>query len=105
MYCIQLANRLATGAKDWADLFALYNSGTHNNQWIVVDYKKYKNEDTLTADTVWMVETMPRIVEAADVTFTLLTTQGYVPSYNIPYFPYIFQVRGHALLLLFCWWL
>lgn len=28
-------------ADEWADLFARENSGTHNNQWIVVDYKQF----------------------------------------------------------------
>ena len=34
-----LANRMADTGKKWAEVFAMENSGTQNNQWMVVDYK------------------------------------------------------------------
>lgn len=37
-----VANRLATDGKSWSDIFQQYNSGTYNNQWMVVDYNKFK---------------------------------------------------------------
>ena len=36
---VTVANRGATTAKDWHDIFYQYNSGTYNNQWMTVDYK------------------------------------------------------------------
>jgi len=42
-----------------------------------------------------MVEQMPGFIEKADVTFTLLQSQLYVPSYNVPYFPSIFNLSGY----------
>jgi hypothetical protein len=39
---------------------------------------------------------MPGVIAAADVTHTLLESQLYVPSYNIPYFPAIFNLSGYG---------
>lgn len=35
-----VANRLATDGTEWADIFSKFNSGTYNNQWMIVDYNK-----------------------------------------------------------------
>lgn len=37
-----VANRLAEDGKSWTDFFSMHNSGTYNNQWMVVDYKLFK---------------------------------------------------------------
>ncbi|XP_052420567.1 putative phospholipase B-like 2 isoform X2 [Carassius gibelio] len=36
-----VANRLAPSGRAWTDIFSKYNSGTYNNQWMVVDYKAF----------------------------------------------------------------
>lgn len=38
---VTVATRLATTGNQWMKYFAEYNSGTYNNQWMVVDYKLY----------------------------------------------------------------
>jgi len=38
-----LANRLATNGESWFSIFGTFNSGTYNNQWIVVDYNQWSN--------------------------------------------------------------
>ena len=35
-----VANRLSRTGASWAQIFEVYNSGTYNNQWMVVDYKQ-----------------------------------------------------------------
>ncbi|KAJ6642328.1 putative phospholipase B-like 2, partial [Pseudolycoriella hygida] len=35
-----VANRLATNGNKWASIFTEFNSGTYNNQWMIVDYNK-----------------------------------------------------------------
>ncbi|MEJ1282006.1 phospholipase B domain containing 2 [Cricetulus griseus] len=36
-----VANRLALDGATWADIFKQFNSGTYNNQWMIVDYKAF----------------------------------------------------------------
>ena len=60
-----VANRLANSAAEWVDLFSPHNSGTYNNEWFVVDYKKVP----LTAeekDVVWILDQAPGKVLSQD---------------------------------------
>jgi hypothetical protein len=92
----QVANRMSSRGREWWHLFARHNSGTHNNQWIVTDYKLFKaGEKKLNQDLVWMIEQMGPYMDAADVTADLLAKNFIVPSFNIPYFPKIFNVSGY----------
>jgi hypothetical protein len=92
---VMVANRLAGSASDWAEIFATYNSGTYTNQWIVVDYKKYKaGSHTLAPDTVWLLETIPGYAIRADVT-AMVQQQGYFGSYNTWYFPFVWTIAGY----------
>ena len=36
-YPIQVANLGADSGEEWVDLFKAYNSGTYNNQWMILD--------------------------------------------------------------------
>jgi len=89
---------LAKSADEWVNWFSRYNSGTHNNQWIAVDYKKIQPKNPgvpLVPNTVWLLDQMGPYIEAADVTFSLLQKNLIVPSFNIPYFPFIFNISGY----------
>merc|ERR1719341_1747539 len=37
---VMAANRLARDGKEWTDITSQFNSGTYNNQWMVVDMSK-----------------------------------------------------------------
>ena len=37
-----VANRLAQTGEEWAVIFRQFNSGTYNNQWMIVDYGHFK---------------------------------------------------------------
>jgi len=88
-----LANRLATGGSAWNTIFSKYNSGTYNNQWIVVDYKAWNASSD--SDVLWIVEQIPGYIEGADLT-SVFAENGYWASYNIPYFQYIYDISGYT---------
>ena len=38
---IIVSNRLASSGQEWIDKFFIYNDGTYNNQWMIVDFKQF----------------------------------------------------------------
>ena len=89
-----IANRLAIDAKGWTELFARYNSGTYNNQFIILDLKLIDLELKVIKDNAfWIIEQIPGYTEAADMTQIL--RYGYWPSYNSPYFQTIRELSGY----------
>ncbi|XP_043218536.1 putative phospholipase B-like 2 [Amphibalanus amphitrite] len=96
---VLVANNLATSGEEWTDVFGRHNSGTYNNQWMVVDYKRFKSGDmALRPGLLWILEQIPGTVMAEDVT-GVLQSQQYWPSYNSPYFPEIFNMSGNPELV------
>ncbi|KAM7391879.1 hypothetical protein PAMP_022529 [Pampus punctatissimus] len=89
-----VANRLATTGKEWADIFSKYNSGTYNNQWMIVDYNHFTPGKTdINEDLFVVLEQIPGLVVYTDKTQELLK-KGYWASYNIPYYEEIFNASG-----------
>ncbi|XP_042871077.1 putative phospholipase B-like 2 [Penaeus japonicus] len=88
-----VANRLATDGKSWADFFSMHNSGTYNNQWMVVDYKLFKPRNHIKPNTLWVLEQLPGLVKSGDQSH-ILRSQSYWPSYNVPFYPEIFNMSG-----------
>ncbi|XP_063605889.1 putative phospholipase B-like 2 isoform X2 [Penaeus indicus] len=88
-----VANRLATDGKSWANFFSMHNSGTYNNQWMVVDYKLFKPRKQIKPNTLWVLEQLPGIVQSGDQSH-FLRSRSYWPSYNVPFYPEIFNMSG-----------
>ncbi|XP_056274804.1 putative phospholipase B-like 2 [Pseudoliparis swirei] len=89
-----VANRLAATAKEWAEIFSQYNSGTYNNQWMIVDYNHFTPGRTDIKEELFVVlEQIPGRVVYSDKTQELLE-KGYWASYNIPYYVDIFNASG-----------
>lgn len=86
-----ISNRHAKDGKEWCLTFQKHNSGTYNNQWMVVDYNKFNSgsQDQI----LHVLEQLPGEVQYSDMTKTLLQT-SYWGSYNIPYFPKIYNDSG-----------
>lgn len=81
-----IANRLASNGAEWAGLFAHYNSGTYNNQWMIVDYNRFDpNAKTLKPGTLTLFEQIPGFTKSMDVT-SVLQKERYWASYNRPFF-------------------
>lgn len=63
-----IANRLADSGEAWCNIFKKYNSGTYNNQWMVVDYKKFKpGKSNKKSGLLWVIEQVPGNVEMEDM--------------------------------------
>jgi hypothetical protein len=89
-----IANRLAPNALDWCEIFKEYNSGTYNNQWMVLDYNRFTpGVPHLRPGTFYVLEQMPGKVEYKDMS-ARLQQEKYWASYNIPYFPDIYEQSG-----------
>lgn len=86
-----VASRLATTGSEWVTIFSKKNSGTYNNQWIVLDYKLFSPGSPVVNDTLWILEQMPGITRQKDVSDVLRKNQ-YWPSYNVAYFDDIFNI-------------
>jgi len=89
---IIVANRMARDGKEWVQIFSNYNSGTYNNQWIIVDYELFTPYLPLRDGLLTIAEQIPNLVKSADVTSYL--RNGYWPSFNIPFFKEIFDASG-----------
>jgi len=89
-----VANRMAETGREWLDFFGLYNSGTYNNQWMVVDYKLFTPGKPLRPGTLYVGEQIPGYLVSEDVTH-VVTSKGYWASYNIPYFPFVYDISGY----------
>ncbi|EAN81944.1 putative lysosomal/endosomal membrane protein p67 [Trypanosoma cruzi] len=97
---VMIANFLATDSPSWVKYFSLNNSGTYNNQWMVLNMAAVANPKTpMPANTFWVAEqlpgsTYPLGVTAADMT-EHLNKYGYWASYNIPYFENVYEISGY----------
>nr|XP_033813351.1 putative phospholipase B-like 2 [Geotrypetes seraphini] len=88
-----VANRLAKGGAEWASIFKKFNSGTYNNQWMIVDYNYFHPGVRVQQNLLTVLEQIPGLVVVADKSEELFQ-QGYWASYNIPYFEDIFTASG-----------
>lgn len=80
-----VSNMLAVTGDEWTSLFALYNSGTYNNQWQAVDNKKFNKNlkrGELPAGTLWILEQIPGQTKRADMT-PFVNQHGYWGAYNV----------------------
>ncbi|KAL5017012.1 hypothetical protein ScPMuIL_006601 [Solemya velum] len=87
------ANRLATTGLDWCKTFEQYNSGTYNNEWMIVDYKQFKPGQPPKEGLLYVLEQIPNLIVYDDMT-DFLQKQTYWPSYNTAFFPEIFNMSG-----------
>jgi hypothetical protein len=78
-----VANRLSKSGIEWATYFSQYNSGTYNNEWMIVDYNLFTPGAPLRDNLLIVLDQMPGIIIWTDQT-DFLRKNAYWPSYNIP---------------------
>ncbi len=88
-----IANRLSVTGENWARWFSLHNSGTYNNEWMIVDYKQFMAGEPLKDGLLTVLEQLPGQTMWTDRT-EVLRSQSYWPSYNIAYYPEIYNISG-----------
>jgi hypothetical protein len=59
---VMVANRMASSGSEWSTIFSKYNSGTYNNQWMIVDNKLYSPNQPIQPNTLWICEQIPGYV-------------------------------------------
>lgn len=91
---VMVASRMAATGEQWTQLFAEYNSGTYNNQWLVLDLKLFNPGEPLVPKTFFIAEQIPGMVGIRDRTTTL--QYGYWPSYNLFSIPEIAAAAGYV---------
>eukprot|EP01012_Entosiphon_sulcatum_P051980 TRINITY_DN713_c0_g1_i1.p1 TRINITY_DN713_c0_g1~~TRINITY_DN713_c0_g1_i1.p1 ORF type:complete len:532 (+),score=78.48 TRINITY_DN713_c0_g1_i1:20-1615(+) len=92
-----LANRVASNPKEWAGEFSKFNSGTYNNEWMVLNIGAFVPGQPLPEGMLYVVDQMPTIVKSTDRTAAL--AYGYWPSYNVPSDPEIYNIAGYPALV------
>uniref|UniRef100_A0A7E4VT70 Phospholipase B-like n=1 Tax=Panagrellus redivivus TaxID=6233 RepID=A0A7E4VT70_PANRE len=80
------ANQLARTGREWCQIFRRHNSGTYNNQWIILDYKLFTPYKPLPQyGLLYVLEQLPGFTIYKDLT-QYLAENTYYASYNIPFF-------------------
>ena len=92
---VRVANRMAKTGPEWALYSMRHNSGTYNNQYMVIDTKLFQKGLPLNDNLLTVIEQMPNNVASGDQT-DFLRMGGYWPSYNVPFFKSIYDVSGNA---------
>jgi len=88
-----IATRLATLPRTWAKVYGYLPGLAATKQWLLVDYSKLKELQPLGNDTVWLVESLPRLQRSGDVT-EYLNTQGFFTAQGQPFFRQIREEFG-----------
>jgi len=107
---VRNANAIAKTGPEWAELLGYQNSGTYNNEYMVLNLNKFRDFESATSENgsdgrhpepeplkdelLYLVEQIPRLVAHGDVTPIL--RYGYFPSYNEPYFKEVYAAAGYA---------
>jgi hypothetical protein len=90
---VRTANQLSNGGYEWYKYVSYHNSGTYNNQYMVLDMKKFKALNALPIETLFVVEQIPGLMQGSDVTNQL--EQGFWSSFNVPYHKEIYLKSGY----------
>mmetsp|Transcript_55040 Transcript_55040/g.101876 ORF Transcript_55040/g.101876 Transcript_55040/m.101876 type:complete len:559 (-) Transcript_55040:8-1684(-) len=89
---VRVAHVLAETGKQWHEYFEQHYSGTYANQYMLVDFKLFEPGKALKDGLLYVVEEMPGLLVGQDQTERLRS--GYWPSYNIPFYPSIYERSG-----------
>ncbi len=88
-----ISNRISNSSKEWVENYAKYNSGTYNNQYMILDKNKINLVNkSIEQDAFYIVETLPGLVKINNVTD--IFKFGYWSSFNLPFDKEIYDLSG-----------
>jgi hypothetical protein len=90
---VRTACQKSHNATEWTDAVARYNSGTYNNQYMVLDLTKISLKKGIQDNALRVAEQVPGLVVSDDLSPILRA--GYFASYNIPFFEQIYNQSGY----------
>ncbi|XP_013417551.1 phospholipase B [Lingula anatina] len=90
---VRVANMMARNGQQWGEIINTCNSGTYNNQYMVINLNQVHLGKSLDDGTLYVVEQIPSLVKYADVTPIL--RDGHWPSYNVPFFESVYNLSGY----------
>jgi len=88
-----LALRLATNPRTWAKVYGSLAGLAGGKQWLIVDYSLIKEGQSLANDTVWLVESLPTVERAGDVT-EHVRQDGFFEIHGAPFFRAVREALG-----------
>lgn len=88
-----LATRLATKPRMWAKIYGYLPGIAGAKQWLIADYANFKPQTPIANDTLWLLESLPRVQRAADVTH-VLREGGFFEAHGVPHFHDIRLIYG-----------
>jgi len=91
-----LANRISANGTQWTQVYSQQNSGTYNNQNMILDYNLFKPGKPLVNGTFWLCEQIPGTIRSNDLS-QYLQENGYFGSYNAAFDPVIRNLSGADL--------
>lgn len=99
-----IANKIASNNIEWKDTFIKYNSGTHNNQWVIFDLNNFKEKSDLYNknkdisefnNIVLLIEQYPYNKSYSKDISNLLINNSHIATYNTPFFQETYELSGY----------
>eukprot|EP01114_Cavostelium_apophysatum_P001150 TRINITY_DN10983_c0_g1_i1.p1 TRINITY_DN10983_c0_g1~~TRINITY_DN10983_c0_g1_i1.p1 ORF type:complete len:545 (+),score=120.02 TRINITY_DN10983_c0_g1_i1:36-1637(+) len=91
---VRLSNSMARNGNEWGELFSQHNSGTYNNEYMIIDYNRIEIGQQLLDGALTVVDQIPGLVIYADQTQYL--SGGYFASYNVPFYQEVYNLSGFS---------
>lgn len=92
-----VANAASKSALEWTEFFSMKNSGTYNNQWMILDMNKFQPGMRKLAPMTFMIlEQLPGSCAVEDKSHHL-DSKRYWGSYNVPGIPSVWKESGFGL--------
>jgi len=88
-----IATRVSTHPRVWAKAYAFVAGIAGGKQWLIVDYTKFEQGQPLANDTIWLVDSLPRVQRAGDISH-IVQQNGFFAAYGEPHYRQMREIFG-----------